>query len=51
LVLLHVISDKPLTDAERQMVELEYLDDIAASLKAFAIEPLGDPSIRAQRVL
>jgi nucleotide-binding universal stress UspA family protein len=51
LVLLHVFSDKPLAEAERHMVELEYLDDIAASLDAFTIEPPGDPSIRAQRVL
>jgi nucleotide-binding universal stress UspA family protein len=51
LVLLHVLSDKPLTDAERHMVEVEYLDEIAASLDAFALEPPGDPSMRAQRVL
>lgn len=51
LVLLHVMPDQPLTDAERHMLEVEYLDDIAASLNAFALEPPGDPSIRAQRVL
>ena len=51
LVLLHVMSDRPLTDAERHMVECEHLDDIAASLNTFAVEPPGDPSIRAQRVL
>lgn len=33
------------------MVEVEHLDDIAASLDAFAVEPPGDPSIRAQRML
>jgi nucleotide-binding universal stress UspA family protein len=51
LILLHVVSDKPLTDAERHMVEVEYLDEIAASLNGFAVEPPGDPTIRAQRVL
>ena len=51
LILLHVVSDKPLTEAERHMVEVEYLDEIAASLSGFAVEPPGDPTIRAQRVL
>ena len=51
LVLLHVMSDKPLTDAERQMLEVEYLDEITTSLNALAVEPPGDPGIRAQRVL
>ena len=51
LILLHVVSDKPLTDAERHMVEVEYLDEIAASLNGFAVEPSGDPTVRAQRVL
>jgi nucleotide-binding universal stress UspA family protein len=51
LVLLHAVSDKPLTDAERQMVEVEYLNEIGTSLNGFAVEPPGDPSIRAQRIL
>jgi nucleotide-binding universal stress UspA family protein len=32
LVLLHVLSSKPLTDAERYMAENEYLDDLVCSL-------------------
>ena len=51
LVLLHAFSDKPLTDAERHMVEVEYLNEIGAGLNGFAVEPPGDPSIRAQRIL
>ena len=38
LVLLHVISDKPLTDGERHMAEVEYLNEIAASLDATGID-------------
>jgi nucleotide-binding universal stress UspA family protein len=51
LVLLHVISDKPLTDAERHMAEVEYLDEITASLDPTGIDMGGDPQIRAQRML
>ena len=51
LILLHVLSEGPLSDAEHHMAEVEYLDEIAASLDASAIESPGDPSIRAQRVL
>lgn len=51
LVLLHVISDKPLTDAERHMAEVEYLDAIVGSLDLLQVEPGGDPQTRAQRVL
>ena len=29
LILLHVMSDRPLTDAEREMAEVEYLDDLS----------------------
>jgi nucleotide-binding universal stress UspA family protein len=50
LVLLHVMSDRPLTDAERHMAEVEYLDDLLASLNAPGIEG-SDPRLRAQRVL
>ena len=50
LVLLHVMSDKPLTDAERYLAETEYLDDLLASLEAPVING-GDPRLRAQRVL
>jgi nucleotide-binding universal stress UspA family protein len=51
LVLLHVVSDKPLTDGERQMAEVEYLNEIATSLNGSAVESPGDPSIRAQQAL
>ena len=51
LVLLHVISDKPLTDAERQMAEVEYLDEIADGLEVTGIDPAGDLQTRTQRVL
>jgi nucleotide-binding universal stress UspA family protein len=51
LVLLHVVSDKPLTDGERQMAEVEYLNEIATSLNGSAVESPGDPSSRAQQVL
>lgn len=51
LVLLHVLSDKPLTDAERHMAEVEYLDEIAASLGTPDLAGGGDPRLRAQRVL
>jgi nucleotide-binding universal stress UspA family protein len=51
LVLLHVMSDKPLTDAERQMAEVEYLDELVSSLDASRAGAGGDPRLRAQRVL
>jgi nucleotide-binding universal stress UspA family protein len=51
LVLLHVLSDKPLTDAERHTAEVEYLDDLLASLDASVIGDGGNPRLRAQRVL
>jgi nucleotide-binding universal stress UspA family protein len=50
LVFLHVMSDKPLTDAERYLAETEYLDDLLASLDAPSTNG-GDPRPRAQRVL
>lgn len=51
LILLHVMSDKPLTDAERHMAEVEYLDELASSLDATGVDSGGDPQTRAQRVL
>ena len=50
LVLLHVMSDKPLTDGERYVAETEYVDDLLASLEAPVISG-GDAQVRAQRVL
>lgn len=51
LVLLHVVSDKPLTEAERHMAEVEYLNEIAGSFDVSRVDPGGDPQTRAQRVL
>jgi len=51
LILLHVLSDKPLTDAERHMAEVEYLDDLLSSLGSADAGAGGDPRLRAQRVL
>ena len=51
LVLLHVISDKPLSDAERHMAEVEFPDEIVASLDATGIDAGGDPKTRAQRMM
>ena len=51
LILLHVLSDKPLTDAERHLAEVEYLDDLLSSLEPSDPGAGGDPRLRAQRVL
>jgi nucleotide-binding universal stress UspA family protein len=51
LVLLHVLSSKPLTDAERYMAENEYLDDLVCSLDVPGPAGGGDQRLRAQRVL
>jgi nucleotide-binding universal stress UspA family protein len=51
LILLHVMSDRPLTGAEREMAEVEYLDDLLSSLDAPNIGGGADPRLRAQRVL
>ena len=50
LVLLHVMSDEPLTDGERYVAETEYLDDLLANLQAPVIDG-GDSRLRARRVL
>ena len=50
LVLLHVMSDKPLTDCERYLEETEYVDDLLASLQAPVMDS-GDSRQRAERVL
>jgi nucleotide-binding universal stress UspA family protein len=51
LLLLHVMPDRPLTDAERHMAEVEYLDELLSGLDAAGIGGGGDPRQRAQRVL
>jgi nucleotide-binding universal stress UspA family protein len=50
LVLLHVMSDKQLTDGERYLAETEYVDDLLASLEA-PVMSSGDSRQRAERVL
>lgn len=51
LVLLHVVSDRPLTNAERHMAEVEYLDEIGATLEAVGVDAGVDPRVRAERAL
>jgi nucleotide-binding universal stress UspA family protein len=51
LLLFHVMSDRPLTDAERYLAEVEYLDELLSSLDAAGLGGGGDPRLRAQRVL
>jgi nucleotide-binding universal stress UspA family protein len=51
VTLLHVLSDKPLTDAERYLAETEYLDDLLSSLDVPGVAGGADPRQRAQRVL
>jgi nucleotide-binding universal stress UspA family protein len=50
LLLLHVMPDRPLTDAERNMAEVEYLDELVSGLDATGIGG-GDPRQRVQRTL
>ena len=49
LVLLHVMSDQPLTNGERYLAETEYVDDLLSSLQAPVMDS-GDVQ-RAERVL
>ncbi len=52
LVLLHVLSDKPLSDAERHMAEVEYLDEIVSCIEAPSVlGSSGDPRVRGQQLL
>jgi nucleotide-binding universal stress UspA family protein len=50
LVLLHVMSDSPLSDGERYLAETEYVDELLSSLQAPVLEG-GDARLRAERVL
>ena len=50
LVLLHVMSDEPLTNGERYLAETEYVDDLLSSLQAPVMDS-GDARQRAERVL
>lgn len=52
LVLLHVASDKPLSDAERHMAEVEYLDEVVGGVDVRGVmQARGDPRVVAQQVL
>jgi len=52
LVLLHVLPDRPLSDAERHMAEVEYLDDIVTSAEVQGVmDARGDPRLAAERLL
>jgi len=52
LVLLHVLSNKPLSDSERHMAEVEYLDEIASCIEAPSVlGSSGDPRVRGQQLL
>ena len=52
LVLLHVVSDQPLSDGERHMAEVEYLDDVLNGVDVGGVlRSRGDPRVVAQRVL
>jgi nucleotide-binding universal stress UspA family protein len=52
LILLHVVSDQPLSEGERQMAEVEYLDEVLSGLNAGGVlRSKGDPRVVAQQVL
>lgn len=51
LVLLHVVSDRPLSEAERHMAEVEYLDEIATGMDLSAPSGHADPRVAARSLL
>ena len=52
LVLMHVLADKALTEAERQMAEVEYLDEVVSGVDLAALsQSRDDPRLAAQRLL
>jgi len=52
LVLLHVVSDRPLSEGERHMAEVEYLDEVVSGIDLGGVlRSRGDPRVVAQRVL
>jgi nucleotide-binding universal stress UspA family protein len=52
LVLLHVLSDRPLSDAERHMAEVEFLEDIVTSAEVQGLlDARDDPRLAAERLL
>jgi nucleotide-binding universal stress UspA family protein len=52
MVLLHVVSDQPLSDGERHMAEVEYLDEVLSGIDVDGVlRARGDPRVVAQRLL
>ncbi len=52
LVLLHVLSDQPLTEGERHMAETEYLDEVLSGVDVGGLmRARGDPRVVAQQML
>jgi nucleotide-binding universal stress UspA family protein len=52
LVLLHVVSDQPLSEGERHMAEVEYLDEVLSGVDVGGVlQARGDPRVVAQQVL
>jgi nucleotide-binding universal stress UspA family protein len=52
LVLLHVVSDRPLSDGERHMAEVEYLDEVLSGVDVDGVlRARGDPRVVVQRLL
>jgi nucleotide-binding universal stress UspA family protein len=52
LVLLHVVSNQPLSDGERHMAEVEYLDEVLSGMDVGdVLRSRGDPRVVAQQVL
>jgi nucleotide-binding universal stress UspA family protein len=51
LLLLNVLSDKRLSDAERQMAEVEYLDELASAADISDVLKERNPRTAVQRLL
>jgi nucleotide-binding universal stress UspA family protein len=52
LVLMHVISERPLSEAEQHMAEVEFLDEIVGGMDFGGMtEARDDPRVVAQRLL
>jgi nucleotide-binding universal stress UspA family protein len=51
LLLLHVLSDKRLSEAERRLAEVEYLDEMAGAADIAGVLKEPDPRAVAQRLL
>jgi nucleotide-binding universal stress UspA family protein len=51
LLLLHVLSDKRLSEAERQMAEVEYRDELASAADISGVVKEGGPHTAVQSLL